>query len=185
MAVDPATEAKRAVPALPRRGNPKGRVTRAMRRRQVVQLLLSGRTEEEIADTLEMRREGVSKLINDVMDRWEQEEANNVEHVRELQLRRIDRLVRALWPDAIGAPEYEGGPQRKPSPRAIGEVRKLEALRASIAGTEVARKLEVSGSIEHLVTPEEVRRLDEAWQASGGQVVEGEAVELPPAALES
>lgn len=154
-----------------------GRVRRAQRQTQVLSMLLGGATEEEIAETLGMRRDTVVTTIRRYLKRAAEEDRAKVEHVRELQLRRIDRLVRAAWPDAVGV--NTDGTRKPVSLKAVAEIRNLEALRARIAGTEAPKKVEVSGDIGIALSAEEAQRLESAWAASGGDVIESSAIELP------
>ena len=163
-----------------RRGSPAGRVTRAQRRHSVITMAMAGAEEAQIAEALGISRGQVSKILNKVLDEWLERDAASVEKVRELQLARIDRLEQALWADATGAPETPGGPKRKPSLRAIAEIRKLEGLRSRIAGTEAPKKVELSGDVGVTFTPEQAAALDATWAASGGEAIEGTLVELGP-----
>lgn len=159
------------------RGNPRGRVTAAKRRHEIIAMLIAGATLNEIADTLGLRPNSVSKVIIDQLEKWEQEDRASIEHVRELQVKRIDKLVRTLMPNALGLPKAVGQPQREPSVKAIAEIRKLEELRSRIAGTEAPKRVEFSGEFVHSIDPAEAQRLEEVWAQSGGDVIEGTAVE--------
>lgn len=166
-----------------RRGRPKGRLSRAQLRHNVVTMTLAGASQAEIAEALGVTRSRVSRAVNRVLDEWEAEDRSRIEEVRELQLRRIDRLIRAHWGDAIGV--RPDGTAKPPSVKATDTIRKLEALRARIAGTEAPKRLEVSGEIGVVIDAAEQARLDEAWRSSGGDVIDhvGEPRELPgPAA---
>lgn len=158
------------------RGRPKTRVGKAARRQQIINLLLAGASEAEIAQTLSVSPAVVSKVVLSILDTWEQQEQAAVEKIRALQLARIDRLVRAHWNAAIGlGPD---GTSRPPSVAATDAIRKLETLRSQIAGTQAAQKVIHSGSIGFSLDPAEVAQADQAWLASGGEVVEGTADEL-------
>lgn len=164
-----------------RRGRPKGRLSRAQLRHNVVTMTLAGASQAEIAEALGVTRSRVSRAVNRVLDEWEAEDRSRIEEVRELQLRRIDRLVRAHWNDALGI--RDDGTSKPPSIRATEAIRKLEALRARIAGTEAPKKVEVTGELGLVIDAEEIDRLDAAWAGSGGDVIDGTAHELPPAEL--
>jgi hypothetical protein len=159
------------------RGNPRGRVTAAKRRHEIITMLIAGATETEIAETLGLRPNSVSKVIINQLEKWENEDRATIEHVRELQLKRIDRLIRAHMPAALGLPKKQGDPARDPSVRATAEIRKLEEFRARIAGTEAPKRIEVAGEVTHLIDAEEAQRLEEVWAQSGGDVIEGTIVE--------
>ncbi len=159
-----------------RQGKPITRVTKAMRRQQIITLLLSGRTEVDIAKALGMTPAAVSKIVLNVLDSYERAERASVEKVRALQLARIDELIKAHWNDAVGV--RDDGTRKAASLRATAEIRNLEQLRARIVGTEAAREVHVSGSLGFKLETDEVERADQAWLQSGGDVVEGTAVEL-------
>lgn len=160
----------------PDTGKPKTRVGKAARRQQVINLLLAGASEAEIGKALGMAPAAVSRVVLSILDAWEQQEQAAVEKIRALQLARIDRLVRAHWNAAIGV--GPDGTPRAPSTKATDTIRQLEALRARIAGTEAAQKVIHSGSIGFSLDPAEVAQADQAWLASGGEVVEGTADEI-------
>lgn len=158
------------------RGKPSTRVGKAQRRHQVVTMLLAGATEADIARTLGITSQRVSDIVAKVIEAWESSERANVEQVRALQLARIDRLVRAHWNAAIGV--RDDGTTTAPSIKATAEIRNLEALRARIAGTEAAKRVEFSGSLGFTLDRDEVNRADQAWLTSGGDVLEGTATEI-------
>lgn len=164
-----------------RRGRPQGRLSQAEFRHNVIRLTLAGASQEDIAQALGATRSRVSRALNRVLDEWESQDKKRIEDVRELQLRRIDRLVRAHWNDALGI--RDDGTAKPPSIRATEAIRKLEALRARIAGTEAPKKVEVTGELGLVIDAEEIDRLDAAWAGSGGNVIDGTAHELPPAEL--
>ncbi len=164
------------------RGKPGTRVTKAMRRHQVVSLLLAGASEVDIAKALGITPGRVSTIVMSVLDAWESAERANVDKVRALQVARIDRLIQAHWNAAIGV--RADGTATAPSVKATAEIRNLEALRARIVGTEAARKFEVSGSLGFHLEASEVERADEAWLASSSaaeDVIDAVALELPAA----
>lgn len=178
---EPTAAERRAHEPGGRRGRPQGRLSQAEFRHNVIRMTLAGASQEEIAEALKATRSRVSRALNRVLDEWESQDKKRIEDVRELQLRRIDRLVRAHWNDALGI--HPDGTSKPPSLRATEAIRKLEALRARIAGTEAPKKVEVTGELGLVIDREEQERLDAAWAGSGGTVIDGTAHELPPAEL--
>ncbi len=158
-------------------GKPSTRVSKAQRRHQVVSLLLAGASEVDIAKALGITAARVSQIVMRVLDDWESAERANVERVRTLQLARLERLIQAHWNAAIGV--RPDGTPTTPSTKAAAEIRNLEALRARIAGTEAARRVEVSGTLGFTLERDEVERADQAWlESGGGDVIDGVATEL-------
>lgn len=159
------------------------RVARAQRDHKIIAMTLAGATEEAIADALDCRVAYVRRSVTRQLERWRENDQARIEDVRNLQLARIDRLIQALWPDAVGM--RDDGSKKPASPKAVGEIRQLEALRARIAGTEAPKKIELSGDIGIAMDLDEQARLEAAWAASGGEVIEGTAEEIPelPAGL--
>lgn len=148
-----------------------GRAKAAHNRHAVMTMLIGGATPEEIARALEMPPARVRNIVSAVLEAWEDQDYREVEKVRELQLQRIDRLVRVLWTRATGA---EGRP---PDLKAVAEIRQLENLRAELTGTKAAKKIEVGGTLAFTVERDEIDRLEAAW--TQGEVVDGTARELP------
>lgn len=161
------------------RGSPKGRVTAAKKRHEIITMLIAGATEAEIAETLDLRPGSVSKVVVQQLEKWENEDRAQIEHVRELQLKRIDRLIRAHMPNALGLPKRAGDAAREPSVKATDTIRKLEELRARIAGTEAPKRIEVGGEISHVIDAAEAERLENVWAQTGGEVIDATVVEDP------
>lgn len=165
----------------PDTGKARTRVSKAMRRQQIIQLLLAGMSHAEIGARLKMSPAAVSRDVVAILDAWEQQEAAAVEKVRALQLARIDALVNAHWMAAIGQRVNEETGEVEvvaPSVKATDTIRQLEALRARIAGTEAAQKVIHSGSIGFKLDAAEIAEAEKAWLASGGDVIDGTASEL-------
>lgn len=165
----------------PDTGKPRTRVSKALRRQQIIQMLLAGQSQAEIARQLKMSPGAVSTAVIAILDAWEQQEAAAVEKVRALQLARIDALVNAHWDAAVGVrvnDETGELEQVAPSVKATDAIRQLEALRARIAGTEAAQKVIHSGSIGFKLDAAEIAEAEKAWLASGGDVIDGTASEL-------
>ncbi len=156
------------------------KVAMAQRRQQIIRLLLAGATEEQTAEALGITTNAVAKMVERILADWTRTEQTSVERVRALQLGRIDRLIRAHWNAAIGI-SADGTSTVTPSLKATGEIRQLEALRARIAGTEAATKVEHSGSLGFHLEPGEIESLDKAWRESGGDIVDVEVRQLPRA----
>jgi hypothetical protein len=149
----------------------RGRALAAHNRHKVMTMLVGGATPQEIARALEWKLSKVQNIVSAVLESWEDQDYREVEKVREIQLQRIDRLVRTLWPKATG------GEGRAPDLKAIAEIRQLENLRAELTGTKAAKKIELGGTLNFTVERDEIDRLEQAW--TQGEVVDGIAHELP------
>lgn len=153
-----------------------GRAKAAENRHRVMTMLTAGASPEEVAKALGMKQSRVNTIIRAVLETWEVADFRAVEHVKEAQLRRIDRLVSALWPRALGMPERPDAPRRAPDLKAVAEIRQLEALRADIVGTKAAKKVEFGGTIGVHVDAEEVDRLEAAWLQSTAEDITEAAI---------
>lgn len=158
------------------RNKPHTRVKAAVRRQQVIRMLLAGASEAEIAQTLGITSSRVCELVIRILDDWESAERANVDRVRALQLAKLDRLERAHFNNAVGV--AADGTQTQPSIKAADLILRIEALRARISGTEAAKKVEFSGSLGFHLDREEIEQDEAAWAASGGDIIEGSAREL-------
>jgi hypothetical protein len=120
----------------------------------------------------------VSQIIAKALDTMAKSDTETVELIRAQQVARINRLIMGLWPKATD-------PAHKEHLRAVREVARLELLRARLTGTEAARQVEHSGSVDvELFNPAEIERTEQAWLASGSTddapgVIEGTARERP------
>lgn len=142
------------------------RVRNAQLRRRIIDLIVAGRTEQEVADELGIKRKRVSTIVTTVLSNWRTADIRQVEQLRTIQLARLDAAIRALMP------KVEDG-----NLAAIDSLTKVEALRAKVAGTEkpvehrhshdVTHRLEERGAVENL---------ERAWLDS----VDGSAVEVKP-----
>lgn len=152
------------------------RVQRALVRQKITNLVLGGATEQEIAKALDLTPKRVTVVLGQILNSWESAEQANVDKVRALQLARVDRLLRAHWPAAVGI--GPNGTQVPPSRQAAEFCLKAEMLRSDLAGTKAAKRVEISGTIGIEMHEGEIERLDQAWLNSGGDVIDGTATEL-------
>ena len=99
------------------------RLRAAERQRQALELRKAGASYPEIARTLGCALSSAHKSVSAALQKTLQEPAAEV---RQLELDRLDRLMRALWPAAI-----EG------DPNVIDRVLKIMARRAALQGLDV------------------------------------------------
>ena len=124
------------------------------RRREVLQLKQAGASYEAIAETL-VRRHGADKLpsgwdrryaykdLHRELEKLQGENREAAETVRDLELQRLDRMLRALWEAAI-----HGDPQ------AIDRVLKIMQRRAKMLGLDEPERF---AQVVELVQSEEYR----------------------------
>jgi hypothetical protein len=155
-----------------------GKVTRAKRRHDVLQLAVAGLGPEEIAERLsesyekqglqQITKPAVEGIIRSTLTTWRESDLQRIENVRALQLQRLDRAMEVLWLKVLDG-----------NLKAHDRYYRLEALRAKIAGTEAPRRMEVSGSIGLHADQEAVQREEEAWKSSADNgLIEGTATEV-------
>jgi TolA-binding protein len=114
----------------------------AERRRDVLQLREAGATYEAIADALR-EKYGADRLpsgwdslyaakdVKRELKKVQRQNAETAESVREIELRRLDRMLRGLWPDAV-----QGDTQ------AIDRVLRIMKRRADLLGLDAPERFE-------------------------------------------
>lgn len=135
----------------------------AERRREVIRLRESGATWRAIADALE-KRHGLEKLPSGWDERYaymdwkrELEKINwdtreSTENVRQMEVRRIDRMLRGIWQQALGGE----GVTWKQQKEAIDRVVRLQKRRAKLEGLDAPEKHEIKGDLSiEIVPPDE------------------------------
>jgi DNA-binding transcriptional MerR regulator len=182
-----ADDDQTVVPLRPRDGQRaqglrRGKITKAMKRRKVVDLRAAGFSVSEISEQLNIMAEqndqpmwrtsprGVDTILNNTLAELAAADESQIDKVRQLQLHRIDLATQQVMLLV-----------RKGNLKAVDRLVRLEQLRARIAGTESAQRVEHSGVIDHRVDRGEVERLEQAWM--DGNTVEGTAVDESVPAL--
>jgi len=141
-----------------------GIIERAKRRNRVLELRAAGLTEHQIAEQLGMSQPNVSRSINRALKRWAEQDAANVEQVRQMKLFELDQLKRAIWAQAI-----------KGDLAAVREAAKIIGMQARIAGAESPVRVERHTTVEVGIDAAEIERMESAWLDSGGDVIDGTA----------
>lgn len=124
-----------------KRGRTRGvkQVELAERSARALDLRRQGYAYDEIAVMVGMSRTGATKLIGKALDRMIAEPA---EHVRRLELKRLDRLYRAAEAGIEGI-EHEGAdglPHREGAPQFIAQALAISARRAKLLGIDAPEK---------------------------------------------
>lgn len=125
-------------------------VQREARRVRVAQLLLAGvRDQSRIAEQLGVGQSTISRDIKTLEARWAVEAVQDIAAAKGLDLERIERLISALWGDAI-----------KGKWLATDRVLSLMQHRAKLLGLEAPEKadINVGGSLkrEYVIVTEDV-----------------------------
>lgn len=141
-----------------------GIIERAKRRNRVLELRAAGLTESQIAEQLGMSQPNVSRSINRALKRWAEQDAANVEQVRQMKLFELDQLKRAIWASAI-----------KGDLAAVREAAKIIGMQARIAGAESPVRVERHTTVEVGIDAAEIERMESAWLDAGGDVIDGTA----------
>lgn len=127
----------------------------AKRRREVIQLREAGATWKATSDTMEQRH-GLDKLPSGWDERYayndwkrELEKIRDETHeatkeVREMEVRRIDRMLRGVWQKAIGGEDVTWRQQKE----AIDRVVKLQKRRAKLTGVDAPKRHQHGGDPE-------------------------------------
>ena len=115
---------------------------------------IMGDSLDEIAQTLKIPTAYAKYLYNKIADAYVQFLTDNVKHAQALDLARIDKMLQAILPLALGT----GGDQDGPNLNAIDRVAKLLERRGKLLGLDV-QKLEVSGPDGGPIQIQEDRRV--------------------------
>jgi predicted transcriptional regulator len=143
-----------------------GIIERAKRRNRVLELRAAGLTEGQIAEQLGMAQSNVSRSINRALSKWAEQDAANVDQVRQMKLFELDQLKRAIWARAL-----------KGDLGAVREAAKIIGMQSRIAGADSPLKVERHTTVEVGIDSAEIDRMESAWLAAGGDVIDAEAIE--------
>lgn len=122
----------------------KGEDARAAERRiKALTLYKAGMTTRQIGEQLGVSNVSAWKYIKKSLEELSKEQNDVAEHVRDLELRRLDDMLRAIWPKVIVG-----------DLKAIDRVLSIQDRRARYLGLNAAEKKEHSGrvTLEELIT---------------------------------
>lgn len=139
-----------------------GIIERAKKRNRILELRAAGLTESQIAEQLSMSQPNVSRSINRALKRWAEQDAENVEMVRQMKLFELDQLKRAIWAKALNG-----------DLAAVREAARIIGMQSRIAGADSPMKIERHTTVEVGIDTAEIDRMETAWLASGGDVIDG------------
>ena len=121
-------------------------VEAAAKRKQALQLRMAGATFDEIAEAMSLTQRGVAYgLVKEALAETQREIR---EYVAE-EVTRLDRLIRAIWPLAIGRPAGISAtgltPAVAPDLKAVAQVEKLIGRKSRLLGLDAPIRHELSG----------------------------------------
>jgi len=105
------------------------------RRKQVAANLLGGLNYREMAEALGVSIGTIASDVKIIMGRWEREQVESINEWVALEDRRLDRLLNALWNDAL-AMNFS----------AIDRVLSIQNQRAKLKGLYAPERREVTGA---------------------------------------
>jgi hypothetical protein len=129
------------------------------RRKEVIQLREAGATWSDIAVTIE-ERHGADALpkhwgkryacqdFHRALDKLQDEVKDRARSVREMELRRLDRMLRGIWSAAVGGKGTPWNKQRD----AIDRVLKIQKRRASLLGLDAPSEVDLTTEGEQIQT---------------------------------
>jgi DNA-binding transcriptional ArsR family regulator len=173
----------------PRVEEPRGRtspegLTKAELRNEILRLRRDGLTDDKISTELEKRgtvltQQAVSYHLRKYLEELANEDAQAVEHLRELENRRLDELWELHYEKAKNGNMHSGR-----------FCLKIMERRAKMNGLDAPKKHEHVGAVAHLhalgVDFDEIQRAEEAYQAAFSEpgVIDPEVIEVEPEEIE-
>lgn len=107
-------------------------VKRELQRAKALELRSLGLSYARIAEALGVRKTRAFNIVRDALDEVQQENRENVERIRTLELYRLDRIRFALWP-------------RRGDPRTAMALVRISERTAKLTGIDAPTRLEQSG----------------------------------------
>jgi transcriptional regulator with XRE-family HTH domain len=117
-------------------------VERENRRRKVASLMLAHWTQQQMAEALGVSRRTISDDVKAVRGEWKAERVEAYDRYRSEEIKRLEALERALWPQAMQGKWL-----------AVDRVLNIIAQRSRLLGTEEPQKAIIS-----VLTPELIER---------------------------
>ena len=106
--------------------------TAAVRRQKAFSMRLAGHTFQGIGDTIGISRQGAHGLITRELERLNKQSTEDATILRDLELERLDVMVKAIWPKA------EAG-----NFGAIDRLLRISERRSKLLGLDAATKTEI------------------------------------------
>lgn len=107
-------------------------VNRELKREQALDFRAEGLTFQEIADKLEVSKTTAYELVREALDEIRKENDIRAVHLRDLELRRLDKQRSALW-------------EKRANPDVANALTRISARVAALMGLDAPKKIEQSG----------------------------------------
>ena len=125
-------------------------VEAAAKRKQALQLRMAGATFDEIAEAMSLTQRGVAYgLVKEALAETQREIREDADRYVAEEVTRLDRLIRAIWPLAIGRPAGISTtgltPAVAPDLKAVAQVEKLIGRKSRLLGLDAPIRHELSG----------------------------------------
>ena len=111
-----------------------GEAQREMRRKRVAANLLGGLTYRQMAEALEVSLGTIASDVRIIIGRWRADQVETTDDWAQIQIRRLDTMLNALWDKALSGEE-----------KAVRAVVEIIEKQNKILGTEAPTKHELSG----------------------------------------
>ena len=105
------------------------------RRKKVAANLLGGLTYRQMAGALDVSLGTIANDVKIILGRWEREQVQDVSEWVELESRRLERMLNAIWNDAIDGKSS-----------AIDRALRIMERRAKLLGLDAPSKQQISGA---------------------------------------
>ncbi len=147
------------------------RIVAAERRRTAIGLRRNGATYEQIAEALDIAVGTARNYVKDALESIEKDVAETAEEVRELELQRLDHMLRILAQKVESAAAED---DYRPMQMQL----RIQERRARLLGLDAPAKHDHSGkvAVSHGIERGDIDDLEQMWRDSA---IDGDAVEIP------
>lgn len=136
------------------------------RRRKVLQLSIQGYSMRQIAAYLDCAKATVQNDLDRMLEKSQVRDEEGLNRFRDMEMARLDRVLVALFPWALGQAEGQGG---KPDYRAVEYLLRIHERRSRMVGAEMA----VAGGLPALSGPGADQAVERLTPTDRVQIVMG------------
>ena len=119
----------------------------AERRVKALELRKAGLSYAAIGKTLGVSDAQAYDDVKRILSEMLKERAEDIEHVRQMEVERVDALIAAVWARARGGRKHEDGSVEPPDLQAMDRVLKLMDRRARLLGLDLQKPDETKHAI--------------------------------------